>query len=528
MSVRLVVAAAASALAFGLYARVELPWLALGWIGLVPWLAALDRAPSLRAALGAGLVFCVAFVLAVFGWFAPAIRSYTGAPWPVALAVLMVIAPLLQPQLVVYAAGRHLTHRVLPGVWLPASAAAAIYVGSEWGIGKVFGDTIGHGLHASVWMRQAADLGGAPLLTFVLLIANEAGRAAVRESHPATRLRHGLVPVALALVLLGYGALRCRQLERASHVNARVHAGVVQANMGDYAGLRARVGTFAAVRTILDTHVALSDELRRRDRIDLLVWPETVYPTTFGAPKSPDGAEFDHELAAFVTRAGVPLVFGAYDAEDGAEYNAAVFLEPAPSARFEFATYRKQRLFPLTERVPALLDSALVRQWLPWLGTWRPGGGPEVVSLGLPDGRTLRLAPLICYDAVDPGLALAAVRRGAEVLLTLSNDSWFASGLGPRLHLIVSAFRSIETRRPQIRATNTGISAVIDATGTPTAVAGVHRRATLVAVVQPETEATTLALAWGDWFGPAALVVGLLLLSAGWLRRRGSQQSPHG
>ena len=124
------------------------------------------------------------------------------------------------------------------------------------------------------------------------------------------------------------------------------------------------------------------------------------------------------------------------------------------------------------------------------------------------------MAPLICYDAVTPRFALEAVRAGAELIVTLSNDAWFASGEGPHLHLVVSAFRSLETRRPQLRATNTGISAVISPSGELLAQAGVHERAALVASVPAGSHSGTLMLAWGDWFGPAALALGLLLLGA--------------
>ena len=134
--------------------------------------------------------------------------------------------------------------------------------------------------------------------------------------------------------------------------------------------------------------------------------------------------------------------------------------------------YRKASLFPLTERVPALVESPAVRDVLPWLGAWKPGPGPTVIPMTLRDGRRLRVGPLICYDAVSPWLARESVRQGAEVLVTLSNDSWFAAGGGPLLHLAVAAFRSIETRRPQLRATNTGITAAIDATGEVVATAG--------------------------------------------------------
>jgi apolipoprotein N-acyltransferase len=94
------------------------------------------------------------------------------------------------------------------------------------------------------------------------------------------------------------------------------------------------------------------------------VWPETVYPTTFGTPKSAAGAAFDEAIAAFVAQSGVPLVFGAYDVEAGAEFNAAVFLDPPRGRSLEFETYRKAALFPLTERVPAFLGSPRVRRWL--------------------------------------------------------------------------------------------------------------------------------------------------------------------
>jgi len=162
--------------------------------------------------------------------------------------------------------------------------------------------------------------------------------------------------------------------------------------------------------------------------------------------------------------------------------------------------------------VPAWLDRPAMRARLPWLGTWQPGAGRRVLDLPLAGGRTLRVAPLICYDAVGPAPALAAVRDGAALLVALSNDSWFAIGTGPRLHLVVAAFRSIETRRPQIRATNTGISAAIDATGELLQTLDVHARGTLAARLRPQRDAWTLLLAWGDWFPPAALLASALLL----------------
>jgi apolipoprotein N-acyltransferase len=330
------------------------------------------------------------------------------------------------------------------------------------------------------------------------------------EGGSPIRLRHALAPAlapalcvaALVFGLLAYGTWRCQQLRADGRPADGVTAGLVQADISQYGRLASELGTFEAVRRILDAHFALSSEALGRAAVDFLMWPETVYPTTFGSPKSEEGAAFDREIGGFVTSTGVPLVFGAYDAEGEDEFNAAVFLEPAPDGRVTFDTYRKASLFPLTERVPAVLESDLVRGWLPWLGTWKPGRGAQVLPLRLRD-RTLLIAPLICYDDVDANLVIAAVRQGAELIVTLSNDVWFGFGPASYGHLVIAAFRSIETRRPQLRVTNTGISAVISPTGEFVTTAGVHQRAALVATVTPERRATTLMLLWGGlvWAG---------------------------
>jgi len=489
----------------------------LGWVGLVPWLLVLDRTRSAGEALAAGLAMSVAFVLAVFWWFGVAIAEYAGVSTVTGFVVLVLLAPVLQPQLPAFALARYVARR-RAGWRRAAVTGACVWVGTEWAAGKLFGDTIGHGLQASAWMRQAADLAGAPGLTFVLLLANEHAAAAIRErASPRHALAAATGVAALALALCAYGTWR---LGRLAPDGRPVTAAVVQTNLAHYDRLAAARGTHAAVRTILDTHYALSRAAVARGDIDVLVWSETVYPTTFGAPKSEDGAAFDREIASFVAGTRVPLVFGSYDLEDGVEYNAAVFLAPPSGGPLEYETYRKAWLFPLTERTPALFDRPWIRSRLPWLGTWQSGAGPAVVSLPLADGRRLPVAPLICYDAVAPRFALDAVRAGAQLIVTLSNDSWFAVGLGPRLHLVVAAFRSIETRRAQVRATTTGISAIIAASGEIEEAAGVHERAALVGAVRPESRATTLMLAWGDWFGPVAAALGVGLLGAGPAGRR--------
>lgn len=520
MSARItsVAAVGATALVCHLCSFMDPRWFALEWVAFVPWLLALDRTASVRTALVSGWLMSVAFVVAVFSWFAPAIASYAGISTTPAFVVTLVFAPLLQFQFIVFAVVRHFV-RATRGAVLAAVAAACAHVGAEWAFPKLFADTLGHGFYASVLMRQAADIAGAHGLTFAILLANECFAAAWRRGRGGARRAHALIPVAgavaIAVAIATYGTIRLEQLNEGASAAVPLTATLVQGDLAQYERLRSEIGTYETVRMILDRYAGMSRAALAQTKPDVLLWPETMYPTTFGKPKSPDGAAFDAEIVEFAREAGVPLVFGSYDFDGTNEYNAAMFLDVSADGRPSVGIYRKSFLFPLTERVPVWLDFAFMRRLMPWLGSWKPGSGARVESLPLRDGRTVRAAPLICFDAVDAGLSITAVRGGAEVLFTLSNDSWFAVGNGPLLHLVVSAFRSLETRRPQLRVTNTGISAVITPTGEMIASAGIHERTALTAAVTPVADRWTLMLAWGNWFGPTALVAALgLLLSA--------------
>jgi len=497
----------ASALLVFLYARGELGWL-LGFVALVPWLCTLDANRSWVATLLSAWAMSVAYTVAAFAWFGLAIGGYTQLGPVVGLAILLLAAPLFQPQIVVAALVRRFA-RQRHGLLIGALAGAAAWVATEWLVPRLLGDTFGYGLYPSRLMRQAADLGGVAGLTLVLLLANEAVAAAlVRRDGGLRAMARPLALAALLPMLLGaYGAVALGAAPTSSGKPLRI--GLIQSNIVDYERLRREKGAGAVVREVLDTHFAMTYDAIERQRADAVLWSETVYPTTFGQPKSEAGAELDREILAFVDAAGVPFVFGTYDRDATGEYNAAAFVAPGSGL---LGFYRKTRAFPLTEHVPGWLDGATLRRWLPWTGSWLPGNGARVFPLRLADGREIPVVPLICLDDMDAGLAVAGARLGAQAILTMSNDSWFAdSGQGAELHQAAAAFRSIETRLPQFRVTPNGYSAVIDATGSVIAGSRLGERTLVMGEVPVGERQRTLRVAWGDWVGGVALAFLALL-----------------
>ncbi len=142
----------------------------------------------------------------MFAWFGVAIGALYGLGSATGLLALLVAAPLLQPQFLVFALVRHIAGR-RHGAIVRALAGASAWVATEWLVPSLLGDTIGHGLYPSRLLRQVADLGGAAGLTFLLIIVNECSRlryasdATVRARWPG-RWRS---PAPCWLLMGGYG-----------------------------------------------------------------------------------------------------------------------------------------------------------------------------------------------------------------------------------------------------------------------------------------------------------------------------------
>jgi len=101
------------------------------------------------------------------------------------------------------------------------------------------------------------------------------------------------------------------------------------------------------------------------------------------------------------------------------------------------------------------------------------------------------------------------VLEGATWLVNVTNDAWFGDTVAPLQHLAMARMRSVEFRRPMVRAANAGISAVIDADGGVAASLGLFRRGILVAAIRPATGETVYAKT-GEIFGISCSILTIL------------------
>lgn len=504
-------------------------------VALAPLTWLVTRVTSWQRALAAGAAASCATTVLVFHWIPGSVHAFFNLPQAVCWLVFPIYGLVAQPQLVVWAVARWQWRALRGGRALVASAA--LYAGLDWLLPKLFRDTLGLVFFADRWAIQVAELGGLYLLTFAAVLAGEVACAVVLQRRRA--LPSAIGAGALWAAILLYGAVRSHQLEAVTAASPSFSAGVVQANIGNIQKEVAARGDREGIIHTLKAYGDLSDKLVAPPESgapfsppDLLVWPETAYPLAYGAHRSGPDDEIDRELATYVDQRKVPLLFGGNQRHGSVEFNSALLLAPgAPEGKI--LAYHKFHLIPFGEYIPLIGRAKF--------GT---GGTPRVIELTLPAAapaaanasaasasptsssstgaptRTIKLGPVICYESLIPAHAIAAVDAGAQVLINLTNDSWFLSTSEKELHLAMAAVRSVETRRAQLRATNTGISALILPTGEITGRGPIDEPAALRYRVPILDEEPTLVMRLGTWTGPAGLVLCVLLLVLESRRRR--------
>ncbi len=233
---------------------------------------------------------------------------------------------------------------------------------------------------------------------------------------------------------------------------------------------------------------------------DLVVWPETAIPAFYDQLES----TFIDPLREEMAQHGVALVTGipVLDRSEWKYYNSIISLGQA--GRF----YYKVHLVPFGEYLP-------LRDWLASALSFLPvpeadfsagdSHQPLLQAAGYPIGSS------ICYE-IAFGEQLITALPEAAFLINVSNDAWFGNSLAPHQHLEMARMRARETERYVLRATNTGVSAIIDATGALLVRSRQFEAETISADVQPRAGATPYVL-WGNWPVVSACLIVLLLAS---------------
>jgi len=407
-------------------------------------------------------------------------------------------------------------HRALkPAGFARVLVFAGCLAGAEWLRGHVLTgfpwDLPGESWRAGSAPSQAAALVGAYGLSW-LTIAMAAAPALLLDDRrrPARAAALGAALVVLA-GLYGYGAQRLTSAP-ASAADA-VLVRVVQANIDQKEKWRPEN---------LDQIFATYLELSRRPaaaRPDVVVWPEGALPAVIDDLLAP-GRPYGPALAAALFP-GQTLFMGANRVDLGPDgrpryFNSLVAFRRDGDELLVAGFYDKHRLVPFGEYMPLgdLATRVGFRSLVHMPDDFTAGPRPGLLrAAGVPP-----VQPLICYEALFPGFVRDGALPGGPRpawMLNVSNDAWFGATSGPLQHLNMASYRAIEEGLPIVRATPTGVSAVIDAYGrvVPAARLGLGDFGVIDARL-PQALAVTPYARWGDWPFVAMLLASALALGA--------------
>ena len=459
------------AYAFAPYDHFWLAFPLLAWLFLICVYASPGRA------FRRGWLFGFGWFVHGVHWIYYSLHYHGGTPDILAGIIVALLAAYLAlfPALALYAAqkffsvsARYKLIVIMPALWLM----------SEW--------LRGYFLTGFPWLQSGYSQLDAPLAGYAPLIGalGVSGLLALSAgllASLASRWKDLRVIAALLVIwLAGYGL---QQVHWTQPLGDSIKVSLVQGNIP-----QSEKWKRAMHRPTLEMYQRLTAQLWESQ---LVIWPETAIP------------DFRHRVPFYLDRLKKDMEFNKRDLLLG------IFIRDHDSSRYynsvvsiRDGVYLKRHLVPLGEYFPlrGLLD--FFRRWID-IPMSDVDAGPRRQPLITAAGQPLGVS--ICFeDAFDRDVLLDLPE--ASMLVNLSNDAWFEDSIEPWQHHQIARMRALETGRYMLRATNTGVSAVIDPMGRVQAIAPQFQQYVLKTSVQPYTGSTPYVI-WHNY-----LTVGLLSL----------------
>ncbi len=399
------------------------------------------RVPARRAFLCGWLYGLACFGFGVF-WIHESFQfNRIAIGWALFLTSLLVMFLALYPAIVGYAVvrlgGIRIAHRsyqlllLMPAAWVLA----------EWLRGWLFS--------GFTWLQLGYSQVGWPLQGLLPVGGIYAAGWAVAVSAGLLVLAvgakgNGRWPWLAALVLAWAAAGVLGMVKWTERAGDALEVALVQGNMPQDKKWLPEMR-----RPTLERYLRLT---REHWGADLIVWPESALPGLRG--------NFDAFIAGLAGEARAnnsDVVFGVpvLDRESLELFNS-VFVVGQGKGNGEMVYY-KRHLVPFGEYLPldALLRPVTEALGLP-VADFNPGPGVQPLL----EAGGLRLGVSVCYE-IAFGNEIVKALPEADVLVTISNDAWFGTSIGPYQHMQMARARAVETGRYLLRATNTGITAIV-------------------------------------------------------------------
>ena len=421
----------------------------LSWITLVPIIVALNKSSSKNAFMLGLLAATLGWMCSIW-WAVNGISEITSTPINLAIPIVFIFC-LLSAVPYAFACWLHVRLNLGKSI-IGALISAVIFTVLINYIPHILPGNLAHALYQRPLFIQLADIGGVPLVFFIIHSVNFllANGITLAEKNKQKAKASVVLAVIIFLGNIGYGQYRIQQSYLLDDsAGKKIRIAIIQPNI-DIKN-RTRNDWFLQQNTLK----GVLNKLEVNNDIDLVVLPEIPVPISYQY-YSEDKLYFDRNLSS------KPLLLTTIKPvhntiNDNSGYFNTMELVIEKEVRQQ---YSKQVLLPFGEYIPFEKKIPWLRDLFPYAPNYQRGKDDVLFAVNSND-NVINVIPLICYEAVFSDIVGKGVKEGGELLINSSNDGWFNDPAGNKTHYALSLFRSIEYRKYLVRVTNTGISGII-------------------------------------------------------------------
>jgi len=484
------------------FPKISLPFFV--WISLIPLFFLISRLKprqSFLAGWTAGAVF-----YGILLYWIPAVPAHYGHLSTV-FSVLIYLALILLLALtwalfslvfaIIHRTSTAAAFYAAPFLWVAFEYIMThLLTGFPWGI-------LGLSQSKNLSFIQISAVTGVYGLTFVLVLFQSMFVYSIRS---AKRLPFALGLILLVLVHFG-GFL---SLSKVQETPDSFPAAVIQGNVSS--DIYWNEVTTSDILALFEQHLELTRQASEKGA-KLIIWPEFTVTMCFSCEEALYQS-FKRILSQYVQDSQSTLLLGTNEktGPPGREiyFNTALCLSPD----LQITKYAKMHLVPFGEYTPYKKIFAFVERMTHAIGEVTPGTEHVLHSF-----KNLKFGSPICYEIVFPDLVRRFTKKGANFLVTITNDGWYGKSSAPYQHFSNAVFRAVENRRFLLRAATTGISGLIDPYGRVIAQSEINTRTFLTGIVTPSKKLTFYAR-WGDVFSLLCLTTSLIFFILALFKRR--------
>jgi apolipoprotein N-acyltransferase len=424
---------------------------ALMAIILPTWLYTL-QGKSPKAAAKQGFIFAFGWFAAGISWVHVSIDQFGGLPLTISILLMVLLCLYLALFLALacylsarFSANKQLSLWILLPIWLLAEFLRGVFLtGFPW-------LTLGYSQIDGPLAAFAPVIGEKGLSALVILLSI----ALVNIVQNKHRYLHSVLIITIAIL-----ALILNKVTWITPTGKTVTTAIVQGNIEQ--------DLKWSPEQTWPTMLKYLDLTRKNYPADIIIWPESAITAVEPSTQAQDFLEIAQSSALLNSSAIISGIID-YDINNRHYYNNLVVIgkysQDDQLGRYQYNNsnrYTKNHLLPIGEFVP----------FAEWLRPIAPFFNLPMSSFSRGDyvqnnliANGYQLLPLICFEVAFAEQLSANFSDKTDLLLTVSNDAWFGNSHGPHQHLEIVRMRALEFGRPFLRATNNGITAVVNHQG---------------------------------------------------------------